>query len=64
VTGCLFKLASLESQVPGGLTATIREAAFQLLVRSPLEFAFDRAPRALLPAGGMNFDAGSQADSA
>ena len=49
MTGCLFKLASLESQVPGGLTATIREAAFQLLVRSPLEFAFDRAPRALLP---------------
>ena len=64
MTGCL--LANLESQVPGGLTATIREAASacQLLVRSPLEFAFDRAPRALLPAGGMNFDAGSQADSA
>ena len=50
MTGCL--LANLESQVPGGLTATIREAASacQLLVRSPLEFASDRAPRALLLA--------------
>ena len=58
VAGCL--LASLESQVPGGLTATIREAACQLLARSPLEFAFDRAPRALLLATRGDHDHGWQ----